>query len=163
MTRVRSAFTLVEAVATTVVLSVIAAITLPVINASTDSYAAAATASRVVDETCYAMDRIVRLLREAPLGPTVATLDIASMTSDSVRFADGRGIELSGDTLLVRFEDGATAPICRGVQEFELRSIRSDGTDAGADPMEAQRFEVRLKAGGLEVRSVAFARARYGT
>lgn len=163
MRRARTAFTLVEAVATIVVLSVIAAVTLPVISASTDSYTSASNASRVVDEVSYAIDRVVRLLRETPLGELPETLDIASHSSSSIRFGDGRGVELVNNSLRLILVDGTTAPICGDVQEFEIRYFSSDGTDASADPTQTQRFELRLRAGGLEVRSVAFARARFGT
>lgn len=158
----RRGFTLIEATVTTVVLSVIAVAVLPVINGATEAFSAASTAERMVDDTSYALDRVLRLLREAPPGEDVGTIGVISLEDDAVIFSDGTGCRLNGDSLELRTLAGAWNELCPDVSAFELRAMDAGGVDASATPGLTQRFEVRLSRGEFELRSVVFCRARYG-
>ncbi|RMH14687.1 MAG: type II secretion system protein [Planctomycetota bacterium] len=157
------AFTLVEAIVTTVILSIIAAIVLPVLNGAADSFGASSQAERVVDDSTYAINRVIRLLREAPQGGSPGTIGVTSLSSSSVVFTDQSGCRLSGGRLEIRPAGGTWGTLCDDVEAFELRALDSTGADSSASPEQTQRFEVRLLRGGLELRASAFCRSRYGT
>lgn len=161
--RVRGGFTLVEAVATTVVLSVIAAVTLPVVHAAAESFASARDASTVTNEASLAMDQVVRLLREVPAGADAGTVGIGRAARTGVQFVNGRGVSLQGQSLVLMTADGDEAVLCEEVEEFEIRYMGADGSDVLLTPTLSQRFEVSIRTRGFELRSVAMARVRYGT
>lgn len=157
------AFTLLEAVVTIVVLSIVAAVVLPVVNAAADAYGASSTAERAVDDSVYAMDRVTRLLREAPMGATYGQIGVTELGDDRVVFSDGSGCRLQGDELQQRASDGSWDTLCDQVETFELDALTATGDDASSDPTQVQLFQVRLVRAGFELRSAAFCRARYGT
>jgi type II secretory pathway pseudopilin PulG len=158
-----SAFTLVEAVVTTVVLGILAGVTLPLINSVTDVYASSSAAARVVDDLGFALDRVVSVLREAPPGLDEGTIGIARADSSGVLLADGSGCRLDGDALLVGTVGGSEGPVAVGIDSFEIRYVASDGSDTAGAPERTQRFEVEISSGGMVLRTVAFCRSRYGT
>ncbi len=153
--------TLLELVAAMTVISVVAAVLLPVINGAADGYASAVSTRRAVEAVAFATDRAVRLLRETPEGATPGTVGIASSSADAVRFTDGRGLRRVGDTLEVLDETGAAAVLCRGVSAFEIGYFGDNGTTPTmGTPTATQRYTVRLAASGAELRAVAFIRVR---
>lgn len=154
----RRAMTLLEVLASIVVLGVIGAATLPVMSGAAESYASARDAREAVDDAAFAMDRIVRLLREAPGDPRTGTLFILDAGSDRIEFADGRGFTLTGETLELLSTD-EPMPLCRGVQSLEISYLGADGvSDVSATPQSTHRFRVRLRVEGLWLESIAFAR-----
>lgn len=163
MMRSHTGFTLLEAITTTIVLGIIGAVTLPLISSTTDVYAASSSATRVVDDLTFALDRVVSVLREAPPGEEMGTIAVTVGEADEVRFSDGTGCRLVDGTLLLRFADGSEGEVAVGVDSFVLRYIAADGSDTSADAGATQRFEVELSGGGLVLRTVAFCRSRYGT
>src|SRR5262249_55413076 len=112
------AFTLVEATVAIIIISCTAACIVPVVFSAGDAYANSATVRRTAERGAYAMERVVRLLRDAPAGATRGTLDITSASATLVRFGDGRGAELSGTTLSLRDTSGTLSPLCDGVTTF---------------------------------------------
>ncbi|KAA0215993.1 MAG: hypothetical protein DYG94_09880 [Leptolyngbya sp. PLA3] len=157
----RGGFTLLEATVTTVVLSVVAVAVLPVINGATEAFSAASMTERMVDETSYALDRVLRLLREAPSGEDAGSIGVSTLDDEQVIFSDGTGCRLSGGSLELRSAGGAWDELCADVDEFELRALDASGADTSGAPGLVQRFEVRLARGEFELRSVVFCRARY--
>ncbi|GAB4387240.1 MAG: hypothetical protein Kow0022_18730 [Phycisphaerales bacterium] len=163
MRRSTHGFTLIEAVVATVILSVVAAAVLPVVTGATETLSDASQVERIVDESCYAMDRIVRVLREAPPGTDPGTIGITSLGASQVIFSDGSGCRVKGGVLQIRFTDGVWGDLCDQVDAFEIRARDASGADSSDVPQQTQRFEVGLVRGGFELRAVAFCRARYGT
>lgn len=161
--RLQYGFTLLEALVTTIVLGVIAGVTLPLISSATDVYAASSTASNVVDELTFTMDRVVKVLREAPLGNVPETIGVASASSTGVQFTDGTGFRLENGELLLRNPDGTEGIVATGIDSLELRYKAADGTDSKNTPETTQRFEIEISENGLLLRSVAFCRSRYGS
>lgn len=157
----RRGFTLLEATVTTMVLSVVAVAVLPVVNGATEAFAAASQTERMVDETSYALDRVLRVLREAPPGVDTGTIGVTSLGVDAVEFSDGTGCRLRGEALELRSSGGDWNELCSDVDGFELRALDASGADTSAAPGLVQRFEVRLVRGQFELRSVVFCRARY--
>lgn len=156
------AMTLIEVVASIAVLGVIAAIIMPVIAGATDAYVQAAHTRRIAESAGYALERTVRLLRDTPpAAADPATLGLAAASSSSVRFADGRGIELSGTTLNLRAADGTTSPLCRNVQTFTLDYLAANGTTSTlATPAQTHCFNITLRVEEFELRAAAFPRVR---
>ncbi len=161
--RSQRGFTLIEALVTTTVLGILGAVTLPLISASTEMYAASSRAARVVDDLSFALDRVVNVLREAPPGGSEGTIGVTSSSSTMIEFTDGTGVRLDGSELVMLFSGGAEGVVATGVDSFELRPIAADGTSAAGAAGTTHRFEVGLVIDGLELRSIAFCRARYGT
>jgi type II secretory pathway pseudopilin PulG len=156
-----TAFTLVEAILAIAIIGIIASIAMPVIVGAGDAYAHSAVTRRIAEKGAYAMERTIRLLRDAPSGDERGTVGIAQASSQMVRFEDGRGVELSGTTLSLRAADGTLATLCDAVDIFELEFRAADGvTDTTANPAETQRFSVVISTGGFELRSAALARVR---
>ncbi len=153
------AMTLVEVVCAIVVIGVVAAVVLPVIGGATDAYASASATRGAVESVAYALERGTRLLRDAPPGAAEGTLGIAVATPTSVVFSDGRGLELDGETLLLRSGPSDTAPLCRSVTAFELTFLARDGvTSVAGSPAMTHRVNIRLAAAGAELRTSAFPR-----
>src|SRR3954462_12615994 len=108
----RRAFTLLEATVTIVIISVIAAVLVPVIDSAGDAYANAAAVRRTAEKGAFAMERAIRLLRDVPPGAARGTVDIAIANPAQIRFGDGRGLEISGTTLRLRDGTGGLARLC---------------------------------------------------
>jgi len=157
----RGAFTLVEILASIVVISVVAAVVLPVITGATDTYSNAATTRRAAERGSYAMERTIRLLRDTPEGVTTDTVGISTAAADSILFTDGRGLSLSGTTLSLRDTDGTTAALCEDVTTFTITYFGEDGvTSTIATPNTTQRYNITIVSGGFELRSSTLARVR---
>lgn len=159
----RRAFTLLEAIVTIVVLSIVAAVVLPVVNAAADAYSASTAVERAVDDSVYAIDRVTRILREAPMGASYGQIGVVEFGDDRVVFSDGSGCRVKGDELQQRSATGSWDTLCDQVEEFEVEALTAAGADASSDPTQVQVFHVRLVRAGFELRATAFCRARYGT
>ena len=153
-------FTLLELVLAMIVMSVVAVIVMPVTVAATESYAQARALREVAESSFYAIDRVVRLVREAPAGASTG-LGIGSADASEIVFSDGRGIRLSGTDLLL-VEGDAESPLLRNVQEFELIYLEEDGQTITLDAAAAHRIHVRLKSAGMELTAVVFPRVLIG-
>jgi prepilin-type N-terminal cleavage/methylation domain-containing protein len=160
---VRSGLTLLELIASITIMSVIAVAVFPVIASAADGYASATRTRERTERVAFALDRCVRLLREATGSDPAGALDLASAAPDRVVFADGRGLGLSGTTLVYLEAGQPDAPLCRDVSAFEITYLASDGvTDTIGAPETTQRFNVSITADGLTLAGSAFARTRIG-
>lgn len=159
-TGVHRGFTLLELVLAMIVMSVVAVIVMPVTVAATESYAQARTLRDTAESGFYAMDRVIRLIREAPAG-TSTGLDVASADASGIVFGDGRGVRLSG-TDLVLVDGDTESPLLRDVGVFELTYLEADGGTVAADAANAHRIHVRLQAAGMELAAVVFPRVWIG-
>lgn len=161
----RAAFTLVEVLAVIVIVGAVASATAPIILALSDSYATARDQRIAADTAGAAMERIVRLVREAP--ETIAgsgAPDITAASATTIEFASGERVELTGTTLWLTVPGEAASPLASGVSVFNLSFLGHDGvTNTMASPQSTQRVDVRFVVNGLELRSSAFIRiARAG-
>ncbi len=154
----RRGVTLLETVCAITVLAVISASVLPVVSGAVDSHSQSVLTRRQADSAAYAMERTVRLLRDVPKGSVAGTVAIASATSSSVTFVDGRSLSLSSGNLSMN--DGTrTSVLCRSVTAFEITYLGENGTtDTLFAPTTTRRFNIRMVVGNVEFRSSAFAR-----
>ncbi len=154
--------TLLEATLSIIIVSIIAAIITPVIVTATESYAVAANTRQQVEQAAYAMDRIVRVLREIPLDDSNPDLlGITSLSTDAIVLDDTRALQLTGTALVMTDRAGRTGSLCEDVTVFTLSLLGADGqTPVLADDADAHVLEVRLVAGGLDLRTRVMPRVR---
>ena len=158
----RRGMTLIEVTVAVTVLAVMAAVMLPVLHGSADAFGAASRSREAFGKAGFAMDRVLRMLREVPITES-GQLAISQATESMLEFADGSGVELVGTDLVLnsaRAEAVETAVLCRAVERFELRWLDASGV-VGAGPVgDAVTFEVSLAVSGVELRTAAFPRVR---
>jgi prepilin-type N-terminal cleavage/methylation domain-containing protein len=155
----RRGLSLIETMASLVVLSVMAAVSLPMIDGATDAYVQSSALRASTENVAYALDRCVRVLRTVPLSADAQGVGLTSVSATAVRLSDGRGIELSGTTLLLRDTTGSTAPLCTDVEEFQLIPLASDGvTNTTAQPGLTRRFNIKVRTSKVDLRTSAFIR-----
>jgi prepilin-type N-terminal cleavage/methylation domain-containing protein len=157
----RRGFTLLEVTVTVVILGIISASVVPIVFTAGDAYANAANTRRTAEKTAYAMERVIRALRDTPAGATRGTVAISTAATSQIRFTSGKGIELTGMTLYERATDGTLSPLCDQVTDFTLAYLGSDGvTSTIGTPANTQRYNIRMVCNGFELRSSALARVR---
>ena len=157
----RRGFTLMESLMVVTILGIIAAGTLPIMQGVATNAAASDRTRRTCEAGAYAMDRIARLLRDAPAGTTTGTLALTSAAPDTIGFADSRGLFIKGTELWFRNASGDEDMLIANVEVFEITYLAADGvTDTSATPQTTQRFIVRLVTGGFELRIAVFPRVR---
>ncbi len=157
--RTRRGLTLLEVTLSMVIIAVIAAIVVPVTASLGDAYASAADTREAAEDAAYALDRVVRLLREAPESGVPGQIGFARVESSAVEFTDNRAVELIDTDLVLTDASGVQGILCRQVAAFEIGYLAADGaTETAATPEETRRFTVRLVARGVELRGAAFAR-----
>jgi prepilin-type N-terminal cleavage/methylation domain-containing protein len=159
--RTSRAFTLVEVTMTVLILAIVASSVVPLVFTASDNYANASNVRRTAEKTAYAMERAVRLLRDAPEGAFRGTLNLSIANASQFRYGTGRGVELTGTTLYERATDGTLSPLCDQVTGFTIDYLGDDGvTSTAAAPENTQRFNITITCNGFELRSAAFARVR---
>lgn len=154
------AFTIIELVVAMVIMSVIAGVITPVIVSATDHYAASRDLRTTVDDGGFAIDAMVRIIRETPAHPSGG---LGLMTADARSFvtSDGRGFAINETTLELITPD-AVAPLARDVRSLEIIYILDDGVTLAPSPAQAHRVHVTADIGGLRLSAVAFPRVRIG-
>lgn len=158
----RRAMTLLEMMAAVLILSIAATAALPIIDAASRTYTESARTRTETARLRYAVDRITRVLRQAPMGEVIGTLGIERFGDGLIEFTDGTGVQLEGDTLLLLDGDLDDAILLMGVSVFEIVALADDGstTLAPAAAAEADRFRLRLATPATELRTIVYPRVR---
>jgi type II secretory pathway pseudopilin PulG len=154
--------TLIEAVLSMLILSIVASIVLPILSSATEAYASAVDVRERVSRVSHAMDRIVRMLRETPLAiDGTNQLGLTSVSIDHIEMIDGRGIYLQDHQLMMSDAHGLNGLLCDEVTLFEIHLLGPDGvTSAQNSPTQAHVMHVYIEVGGIALRSVVFPRVR---
>ena len=147
------AFTLIELIATMLVLGIAAASITPLLMNLTDTARASRERYAVIDGLHHALDRAARVLRETPPGAG-GGVDLARAEPNAFALPDGRSIELLDDTLWLDPGDGSTWPLARGIETFLVRYIQSDGVTETTDPATMQRVALLIERDGLPLTTV---------
>lgn len=158
------AFTLVELLGVIVIFAALGGVISPVVLEATGAHRRAVTQRDAAQRAGYALERAVRLLRNTPPAtPGDPTPGLAVALDDTVERSDGARVELIGTTLWLTPEGGVAAPLCQGVDAFELDYIGADGAaDTSASPGSTQRIAIRIVVDGFELRTVVFLRITEG-
>ncbi|MCA9309933.1 MAG: prepilin-type N-terminal cleavage/methylation domain-containing protein [Phycisphaerales bacterium] len=160
------AFTLVEVVATMLVLGIISGVMLPLLLTTTETYTTASDQRVAASNLDGALARIVQLVQAIPDEDADDAPDIAAGGDDFLELDDGTLLEVSGSGLFLTTPEQAAALLCPDVQSFELTFLADDGTalnlQAGDDPGLVRRVVVALEADDIELRTVASLRYLIG-
>lgn len=105
-------FTLIELIATIVVLAVLGSITSLLVLNAVDGYSGAATLAQLHGEASIALDRAVRELRKIELDSVATGVapNISSVTPTSIAWEPNSSLSLSGAQLMF-VDNGATAAV----------------------------------------------------
>lgn len=165
-TREARGFTLVEMIATMVVLSVVGTASVGITWTAIESFGRGSESLRLHCEASVAMERLVRELRAVPLGSD-NTPDIQRLSASGVTWEGGaRSISLVGDELLYSF-GGVQSILCSGVTSFNMTAHDSVGATLALSPttpapgtVRRLTLELRLAEGEAraEVRTRVFLR-----
>lgn len=116
------AFTLVELLATIVVLGVIATATSSILLAATDGYLSATVRAEAHTEVSVGLDRIVRELRSIPFDGDAGGVapDIDTVTTSSIAWDDDSSLALDGTDLEITIDGGSAAVLVADVSAFTV-------------------------------------------
>lgn len=160
--RLGRGFTLVESMATVVVLSVLGSVSSFLILEAVGSYIDASTSTQLHAEVSIAMDRIMRELRKieldssaAGIAPNITTTNPTWMNwqdSDS----DLYQLLLAGSVLKLTIDGGASADLLSDVTAFSVKTFDQDNTQLGdslsggaCDGIRRIEIEMTLERGGV--------------
>jgi len=145
----RRGFTLIELIATIVVLSVLGSVSAGIIFTATDGYLSATTTAGLHHEASLAMDRMTRELREIERADSAPEPRIDEVTSSSIRWEDDSELFLAGTTL--QFIDAGESPVAlaHDVSAFIIRVYDEDDVALpaemiGSDCRDIRRIELTL-------------------
>jgi prepilin-type N-terminal cleavage/methylation domain-containing protein len=131
---VRRGFTLVELIATTVVLAALGSVASSLLISAINAYSNSAIQAQLHNEQSIAMERIVRELRKCPRDTSASSTApmISTVTANSITWNGSSTLSLSGSQLM--FADaGATArPLLSNVTDFQVQTYDESNTALGA-------------------------------
>ena len=141
----RSGFTLVELVATIVILAAIGSIASNLILTSTDGYVDAATSAQLHTEASIGLDRIVRELRKIELDDAASEVapNIDSVTAASIAWNDNCNLTLTGSNLMLVDNGAAAAVLLSDVSSFSVQAFDADNTAMASTLNGAECDDVR--------------------
>lgn len=138
--RQQGGFTLIEAIATIVVLAALGSIASSILFTVSESYLKASAIAQMHNEASSAMERMVRELRNIPSTPTGVSID-ATQTS-SITWSGTSGVSLNGSQL--RFSHaGAHYALANNCIAFQIQTFDHSGNVLPATMNAAQAQHVR--------------------
>ncbi len=159
----RNAFTLLELLAAIVVMAVISVVVLPVLSSASESYSTTRDIRSRTEHLAFALDRVTRMIRQAPIGTGGTGVGIQSAGTTSLIFTDGTGFELNSGKLEMIVPGEPNALLCEQVDAMEVLYLQADGVSSAlAAPQQAHRIVVTLTSGQLEMSVVAHPRVWIG-
>lgn len=170
--RERRAFTLVETIATLVVIGILSVLSSRLVVDASDQYLGAVSRARLCGEMSSALERLTSELRSIPIRTASDPVapDVTSVSPTSIAWNDGvaaRTLTLSG-TDLVSTSAGASGVLLQDVASFALSAFdESDaplaGTLSGSACDAIRRLEITITCarGGVQetLRTLVFLRA----
>ncbi len=153
------AFTLVEMMATILVLGLAASFVGPLMVELSRGAAFQKDARRELWETNHALERIADLVRTAPEGMGQSS-GLSEVSATHFTRHDGRGVRFENGSVYVFDDDGESLLADNFAQDFELRVLAKDGvTDASETPEDAWRAELGVDVGmGMVRTAISLAR-----
>ena len=141
--RRRGGFTLIEAMATITVLSILGSMASFLIVDAVDGYVEAATSSQLHAELAIALDRLTREIRkidnDETAGPTDPDIDSVTQagTEDAMTWTDSLdqtySLSKTGSNLMLAVESGAAAVLLSDVTAFAISIYDQDNTQLVGD------------------------------
>lgn len=156
-------FTLLEMLAAIVVMSIISVTLMPVLGGASESYAVAREVRSSTERAAFALDRITRVVRKAPIGAADTGVGITSATVSSIEFSDGTGFQLVGTTLEMLVPSSTPVPLCFNVDSFVVQYTGDDGvSDALLTPTLTHRFTFTIETSNVQLAVVVHPRVWIG-
>lgn len=156
----RRGFTLVELIASMVILSLLAGVSASLLMRAGDAFSGTRERRGAVQGASMALDRVLSELRGAG--------GLSAVRVDGFDLGSGLSIDRAGTRLEI--DDGAgPEPLCEGVSAFEVVYLDADGaviSAADADAAErvrrvAVRLVVATASGPIELRGLAAVRSHF--
>jgi type II secretory pathway pseudopilin PulG len=155
----RRAFTLIEALATIVILAALGSVVSTVILSAADGYFDASTRAQLHTELSLALDRVVRDLRAIDRDATATGIapDIGSYATTDLQWQTPQcRLWLSGTTLHLQIDGGATTTLLEDVSAFTITAydesnaaIAAPKSGSGCDAIRRLAIEVTLTRYGV--------------
>ncbi|MHC4415053.1 MAG: prepilin-type N-terminal cleavage/methylation domain-containing protein [Planctomycetota bacterium] len=158
----RRAFTLIESMATVVVLAVLASITSFLIVNSVDGYTEAATTAQLHAEASIALDRAMREIRKIELKDTGVAPNITSINAagDSIQWTDvdtdSYALSLVGTNLELTVKNVGPAVLLSDVTAFSVQAYNESNavmvnplSGGGCDNIRRIALDVTLARSGV--------------
>jgi prepilin-type N-terminal cleavage/methylation domain-containing protein len=170
----RGGFTLMEGMATVVVLAILGSITSFVILEAVDAFTDAGTSAQLHAEASIAVDRIVRELREIDLdsGASGIAPDIDNVSPSWIDWTDGDGdqyvLGLIGSDVQFQVDGGPMAVLLSNVSAFTVSTFDEDNvqlagnlTGDSCDPIRRVAVDLTLDRNGVSesMRAKAYIRS----
>lgn len=146
-----SGFTLIEFIATLVILGILAAAAAPMLSSGVRAYDATHASLSTLNKLRYAAERMVREIREVrrdPADPSV--YDIGLMTAASFQFTKSDGVEVSIDRpaqVRLAYSTPPVAPaptLSDQVDMIEFKYFKADGITETASKSEVAFVQISL-------------------
>lgn len=121
---IHSGYTLIEAIATMVVLAALGSLASTIIIEASNGYLSGRVQAQLHTESSIAMDRIVRELRTIPLDDEAndTAPDIDEVTDTSITWSGDNHLTLNGTTLELVEAGGAPRVLLTGVSAFTIQT-----------------------------------------
>ena len=163
-------FTLVEVIATIVILAVIGSIASRTVMTAMDGYIRSATQAQLHTELSIAMDRIEREMRKIPGKADYESVapNITSVTASSIAWNTNYSLSLIGSELRFVENGAASAVLLTDVSAFALQTFNESNNalvatlnGAGCDPIRRISIQITIERAGITetLRSKIFVRS----
>ena len=164
-TRAQHGFTLIEVIATMVIVSAIAAVMVPLIVNMSDAYVEASNRRTATEQAHSAMERITLIIRNAP-ETMPGTPDLTLANDDDMRFGDGTRLTVDNGTLMLTTSDEAASPLCNDVRDLTFTYLGDVGQPldlGGGDALaDVRRVNIDLSVDNARLTASAFMRLGRG-
>lgn len=159
----RAGFTLLELIAAVLVMSIISSVLLPVLTTASESYTTTRSIRTSTEQVAYALDRIARIIRQAPIGPAELGVGIQSATTSSLQFTDGTGFLLNNGEMEMLVPGNGNATLCPDIDALTIQYFGDDGvTSTFLTPELSHRISVTITSGNLTMSVVVHPRVWIG-
>lgn len=161
--QLRAGFTLLELVAAMLVLSIISTVLFPVLTTASESYTTTRSIRTSTEQVAFSLDRITRIIRQAPIGADEQGVGITNASDTSIEFSDGTGFMLLGGSVEMLVPGQRNAKLCPDVDDLMIEYFADDGsTNTGATPTLTHRIRVTITSGQLRMSVVVHPRIWIG-
>lgn len=156
-------FTLLEVLAAVLVMGVIGAVVLPVVTTASESYTVTREVRNSTERVAFALDRVSRIVRQAPIGADDTGLGVQSASASSLEFTDGTGFRVEAGDLVMLVPGEDAALLCPDVDSIEITYLAADGqTNTLVTPTETHRVVVSVVVDQLRMSVIAHPRVWIG-
>jgi len=159
----RNGFTLLELLASVVIMGVIGAVVFPVISASSEAYTTTREIRNRTESVAHALDRMVRVVRQAPIGASDTGIGVTTATPIALEFSDGTGFELNSGAIKMLVPGEANAMLCTNIDALSIQYLAEDGmTSTVSTPSVSHRIVVTITSGDLRMSAIGHPRVWIG-